>query len=206
MPVVAIGDRVLVSFVGRLFGQRFINTFWYKVRLTSGDPEYAEMAPALNAFLQTAGELKTKWLNCVTNSAEMTQIWVQTVAPQRLRKWSFESIANGAFDGAASTPNVQASITRVGQYAGRQYVGGIRIPIGTGAECSIEGIISNDLYDLMIILGAAMKEEINVLGGDVTLTPQVGAAGDLTDTKDMEDFLVQTTTRVIRRRTVGLGE
>lgn len=205
MPVITTGDTVLVTIVGRLCGQRTLNTFPYRVAAASGGDEQSDVFTAFHASLGAAGELRPAFRGCTPENYDLDAMWYQIIRPVRFRKYVANVGVAGLFLSTAYTGNVQASVTRVGSVAERKSVGGIRVPIGTDANSTVDGSVTNALKAQLTTLANAMKRTIITVGFVTTFIPLVGVARLPGPFRDVYDAFAQDTTRVQRRRTVGLG-
>lgn len=214
MPNMVVGQRVLVSAVGDYFGQRTITSWLYKVTDVTGNIDDVVFFDALHTVLTGGTGLLTKFRACCPMDVWLgVAAWYQVLGPVRFRKVQ-RTLTDGTFDGPSLTANQQASITRVGVFGNRRNIGGIRLPMPTSE--SVEGKITPDYQAVMNVLGNQMKAAVTAGSPSVTMFPQVGVPGytntpiptpiPVTDSVDMNDFIVQETTRVIRRRTLRVGE
>lgn len=205
MAALDLNDSVLMTIVGRLNGQRTMNTFWWRVTAVAGDPDEAVAFQELHSLLLT--NFFDLYLACVPTNWEGYQVWYQSIFNVRQRKIVFPFDSEGTGPGEANTANVQGSITRVGDLASRKAIGGIRIPIGTTALTTVNGYISPAQKTAMEEFAAAMVPTRTTAAPAVTYTPMVGAPDPLNPVNWFQVVAtqVQETTRVLRRRTVGLG-
>lgn len=205
MPVLAVNDRVLFTIVGRLCGQRTMNTFLYRVSACEADTEQSDFFTALNASMNAAGGVAQRMKGCCPANWRHVESWYQVISPVRFRKLAYPVDAAGLFASTALTPNVQASITRTGDRSGRKYIGGTRIPIGSDSFSTADGMITPELKAALTALTDSMKLNIITAGTVATYIPQLGIPKPPALSYDLYDCFAQDTTRVIRRRTVGLG-
>lgn len=205
MPLPAIGDRVLVTFRGTLCDQRTMSTFLYRITNVTGAPLYNELMDALHSSFSGAGQLITTFRACMPSNWFWTDVWYQIISPTRQRKYAKSMTGAGTASSIATTANLQASITRVGELSGRRYIGGIRMPLGTEDFVVDQGFIQAGQLAALNALCAAMKLFIITSGSVATFRPQVGVPKPPATSLDLEDAFPQATSRVIRRRTVGLG-
>lgn len=205
MAMMEVGQRLVVTFYGRLCGQRTLNTFWYQVASVPGGTSTHDAFIGLHATMGLAGGVRPAFRACTPSNYLLDQVWYQVITPVRLRKDVFAVTVNGLFDDVAHAPNLQASITRGSELASKEHIGGIRIPIGTTSQSSSEGFITSALKIKLDALALTMTQNIiNASGPAATFRPLIGAAGDGA-ARICEVAFAQDTTRVLRRRTVGLG-
>jgi len=206
MPALLVGDIVLVTAVGNLVGQRTLTTFPFQVTAVTGIPDQTNAFDDLHAELNATTGILGKMRACIPSQYTMTQAWYQVIAPTRYRRYVKAVNTQGGFTGAALTANVQASITRVGEEAGRRYVGGVRIPIGTDYSSLAAGLVAAGLKTKLTDLAEVMDQNIITPVVVATYRPLVGLAPNPADSVPCFDAFPQDTVRVLRRRTVGLGE
>jgi len=205
MPTPSVGDRVLVTIGGVLLGQRTINTYLYRISAVTGSPDYTTLMNALFSSLSGSGQLIPTHIACMPSNWFRSYCWLQIISPLRFRKVEKPLSGSGTAVGVAYTANVQASITRVGEVAGRKYIGGVRMPLGTDVDATDGGLIVAAQKLLLQNHAAAMQLNIITSGTVATFIPQCGLPKGTGLSADMHDAFVQDTARVIRRRTVGQG-
>ena len=205
MAVPSVGDRVLVTIAGVLLGQRTLNTYLYRISAITGTPDYVTLMDALHSSLSGSTQLLPTHQAAMPSNWFKSATWYQIVTPLRFRKYVKNGSGAGTALGVAYTPNVQASITRVGDVAGRKYVGGVRLPLGTDVDATDGGIVVAAQKALLQNHANAMKLNVITSGAVATFIPQVGLPKPPDTSADLFDAIPQDTTRVIRRRTVGLG-
>lgn len=205
MAALDLGDSVLVTVNGRLNEQRTMNTFWFRVTAIADAPDESIAFAALFLQLVGAGGLLEDYLACVPTNWAAEAVWFQSITPVRQRKVSFPWDAIGGGPSSALTSNVQASITRVGDAARRDAIGGIRIPIGTGVGSITNGRLMAGQKTVLQDLADSMTQIVTTIGPNVEYTPIVGKPNNAGNYWNVVDTTVQETARVLRRRTVGLG-
>jgi len=205
VAAVLIGDLVNVTVAGTLCGQRTLNSFPYRIEIAPSDTNYDNFASALNDIVTDTGGIYDAMRGALPSNWNASAIWVQVIRPIRLRKISFPLVSGGTWGAAAQTANIQASITRVGDTANRKNVGGVRIPISGDATASVNGLLTNTMKTALMALAVVMENNIVAPATVGTLVPLIGIPKTGNITADLVDAFPQDTTRVLRRRTVGLG-
>lgn len=204
MASVNLGDKILVTFVGELLGQRVMNTFWYQVSAITGTPNTSTFATALITQLKTAGGLMDSYLDCIAQNQSLDQIWAQFIEPTRVVKTINLPAESGTWPVDADTANVSGVITRRGDLAGRKHIGSLHVPISTDPTAIIAGSLS-----------AALKVKFDALATDVGSTQVLSGIGTCnpilrngpltTDVTVITATVTQTTVRTMRRRTLSVG-
>jgi hypothetical protein len=214
MPFMAVGQRVLITAVGEYYGQRTMTSWLYRVSGIGGEITDTAFFSALDLVTQGAGGLLVRYRACCPNEGAWVGVatWYQVLGPLRFRKVQ-RGLGDGTFASTSNTANLQASITRVGEFGTRRNIGGIRLPMPSFE--SIDGKISIDYRAAMAQLASVMSDPITAGANAVTLLPQVGVPGytnsnpptqiPVTDSLDLAECVSQDTTRVLRRRTLRLG-
>lgn len=206
MAALDLQDSVLMTINGVLAGQRTMNTFWWRVTAITGSPDETVAFPALWALLGSAGFID-KYLACVPTNWTGAGVWMQSIYNLRQRKIVIPFDDGGTGVSEANTANVQGSITRVGDIARRDAVGGIRIPIPTNALATTNGLLTVAQKGAMDEFAAELPIVRTTVTPAVTYTPMVGApeAANPANWFKVVAAFAQPETRVIRRRTVGRG-
>lgn len=205
MADMAVGQVVQVTVVGRYLGQTTMNTYPHVVTAIAGGPVTMTAGlTALNTAIAAVDKLYNKQRKCCPQNWVHVESWLQVVFPTRLRKLSFAIDLPGVFtefDGL--TPNLQASIERFSEEAGRREQGAVRIPIGTDNTCIEDGSITPGLKTELALLAVQMAA--TTVAGGVTYVPVVGLGSPPSASLKVFGTNVKDTVRVIRRRTLGLG-
>jgi len=209
MPAIeplAAGSVVLVSFRSVLFDQRIINTFqYYPVGTIDPDTEYDEYLSNLITNLQAFGGMVDKWAACVPYNITQLTIRAQPVYPVRQRyvEQTIPIVAGGAL---TTLTNIAASITRKSHVIGMHGVGRIQIPV-------VANEVTNGVIPVTSILGiklADLAQKMLAPVPDPALTvdwvPVIWSSGGVIPTQQVFQSQVQDTSRVMRRRTVRVGE
>lgn len=203
LPIDAV---VEVTIIGDLFGQTTMNVFHYKVTTisTTVNP-LTEVRDLINQhFVQPGGVISDAYQPAVPNELFIRNVTGQTVAPTRQRRVTALGIQTGG-GGVSVTPNLQASITLQTDLAGRNQIGGKRIPMPSSQSSNGE---TTALYEASLdSLATACRTPLAVTLGGGVYAPVIyhrGKPVGLNSTVITAAF-PQRQTRTIRRRTVGLG-
>lgn len=201
----AIGDVMLLSFSGSWHGQRVLNTFYYAITGIVGAPTNAAFQAAFDTAISAGGNLQAKFLACCPVSYTLTERWIQTVAPLRLVKTINASGSPGSSAAPSTTANLAAVITRKGGVANRHNIGSLHVPYGNADFGMANGIIGGVQKVAMDALAAQMTQVVTV-GGLGTVTPVLWFKPSILNVAPIIQANTQTTVRVMRRRTVGVGK
>jgi len=204
MAAVNLGDKILVTFVGELLGQRIMNTFWYQVSAITGTPNTATFGSALITQIKTAGGLMDSYLDCIAQNQSLDQIWAQFIEPTRVVKSINLPAEAGTWPVDADTANISGVVTRRGDLAGRKNIGSVHVPVSTDPTAIIAGSLS-----------AALKAKFDAFATDVGSVQTLAGIGSCnpiirngpltTDVTVITSTVAQTTVRTMRRRTLSVG-
>lgn len=204
------GSVVLVSFRGGFAGQRVLFTHTYRV-LTAGaaGTSYAQEMAALLNRLVAVNQLWPKWLACLPNNFSGIELRAQAISPVRQVAIVRPQPEPGTFNAAGQIPNISAAVTLRTALAGRAFVATKHI--GPVAESAVEaGFISDALNTPLAEFKNAAITDVVPSGFDVpTYRPVIfhrNPKPGQPSTTDVISGAVQDTSRVMRRRTVRVGE
>lgn len=205
MANVAVNDLFLVTFRGTLYNQAILNTFGFRIISSTVPPSYETFSSELSTALQAVGALKDKFLLCSPADYTLQQLWIQRVYPVRMYKRIFVVNAPGALASDAGTTNLAAVITRRGELANRHNVSTLHVCIPATLGNVIDGGFTAGLKTALDNLALEMLPNYVLPGGPTEIEPVIlqaplGFAAKIIQTT------VQTTPRVMRRRTIGVGE
>lgn len=195
-----------VACIGRLNQQTTMNIWHYVVDVPSSLPNnFDELNELLNVhFGGLANSIGGTLMECCPQNWSFTQATAQSIYPSRQRR-VIQARQFVGTRGLAEQPNVQASITYQTDLAGRAQIGGKRIPM-TPLD-SAAGIIVVGLKGPLELLG--QRTSVFISGGAAggSYSPVIYHRSPNANPKyhRITDWIVQDQTRVIRRRTVGLG-
>jgi len=208
MAAAVLNQVYLVTLFGRLNNQTVLNTFMYKLSLVPAAQTVATAYGVINTALNPIHLLQDKFLAVAPDNYHLVRKYVQCIDPVRYAKGEFAVALDGYAGSDANTCNLAAVITRRGEEANRRNVGSLHIPLPDPIGVAEDGEITDATYKGH--LGELATEMLNPLqdglatwkfdpvlfnikrGIGAPRIPIVGTA-------------VQTSVRVMRRRTVGLG-
>lgn len=209
MPYQVPNDSIVQAILrGRQANQECMNVLHYR----PADPPAGDIADGLGNLEEIRAILDINpggWSDllsqCCQEDFTIDYVQLQYIWPTRMSYYRVAAeVLAGIRVGPPAPPNVQASVTFQGDAVGRHNRGAMRIP-GLLAEDVTEGRIS-----------ASLAADLNTLG-DFLLTPFTPPTSALEyelvifqrlapgASLPVTHKTVQTTSRVERRRTVGLG-
>lgn len=206
---IPINSIVELSFRGTLFNQTMLTVRHYQ---SSNNQSGVTVADDLNAFLDAVdnggpNDLVTPYLNCCGPEYVLDEIRAQVVKTLRSVPRPRTVGAAGTFGSVITAQNVSGVITLTTSKAGRSQIGRVHMP-ALPIEAYSGGNITGPYSTLLNTLGGELLRTVTVaLGGGAYIpvlyhrTLPIPQAGDLIETRT-----IQTTLRVMRRRTVGVGK
>jgi hypothetical protein len=209
MAIPAVNQKYLLTFVGRLNGQTVLNTFWYDLFTVGPAASVEAVYDVIDAQVFAGGGLQQKFLAVCPDNYTLEQKWIQLIWPTRIMKRVLASNTAGTWLNGADTPNLASVITRRAEIADKHSVSTLHIPLPDPAVILTEGVITNAPYLAALqALAAEMKDDLVGPGAPATtLRPVIfnPAQEAPPSTRYIVQTVVNTTSRVMRRRTVGLG-
>lgn len=203
---IPVGTIIEVTQLTRLCGQTCMNVYHYAVNIASSTPNGVnELTDFLNQHWNAGpGTISEAFLSVIPVSAEVFASYAQAVFPVRARKVVINQAHVGQRD-VANQANVQASVTLTADLAGRRYIGGKRVPM-TPLD-SLDGNLIATYVPVLLLYAVACAEPLAVAIGGGEYVPVIYHRPPAPPPQFslITDAFVQPTTRVIRRRTVGLG-
>ena len=203
-PAAQVADRLIVTYVGDLLNQRIMSTFWYGISSLIGVPTLGDVMDELRAKLITANNLRDDYLSCCPPQYTLNETWVQFVRPTRYVKKVYVDAQAGTFAGDAHTANIAAVIERRGVTASRKSVSTLHVPCPTANSAITGGSITAGYATPLADLATQVATQVTTATGYV-LDPVIDNGVGGTNFTAIGLAFPQTTVRVMRRRTVGLG-
>lgn len=201
----AVGQVYRTQLRGRLNGQRIISILDYRLEVVPAPTVVTAVYTFMANLHVVAGGLKDKYKAPLPTNYILDEIGYQCIWPVRIVQ-NFTAVAEFGLSGLADTSNVQQSIEKRGEKATRYAVGGMRPPVGTQATNFTAGLLSNGQK---VVLQALADEIPNQLGDGVTtltLRPIIYNRSFIPNYTYITECRIKDTVRVMRRRTVGVGE
>lgn len=198
-------DIIEVRYVQDLFDQRLLNVLHYRAQMTVGAAEFPVVVAAMDAAMKaTNGVLKQingiQTANCVNVRNDY-----QIVAPGRFSVVTTTGLGAGmGITGEyLATPNTAVVVTKRGQIAKKGGAGSVHIG-GVDPEQIQGGQVAAATQVKMALLGTAIASDIPA-GQGITLRPIIFNRITPVLSQEVATTTGQFTTRVMRRRTRGVG-
>lgn len=214
MPRTVVPGAVLeLAYAGRHDGQRTLNILHFGITTISGATEVDGDSVILGLLAEgynteTPGEWLHTYLSCISSDFALEFIRSQWVSPTR---WSYTThvpaIAVGLVAQLSMPANVSGVITKRTLLPGRHNIGSLHLPCVPKNE--VEGsMLSTDqrtnMSDLAIL--SVDVNNITVGAATVTVSPLIFNALVPASSQVWLSNVIQPEVRIMRRRTVGVGE
>lgn len=187
-------------------GQENLNTFHYRWTNTGGTGYLLnEIVDPFITYWDGLGSPKALIYDCLPTSITNVSWFLQCVALQRTPKQEITSDGAGTVTGTKMPPNVAHTITLRGifsgpHFRGTKHIGGVPTSFTSGGMLTPTG---REAYDA---LAAGMADVMTFgLTDDQTFNPVIFRRSSPAMSAEVDDYIIGDTTRVMRRRTVGLG-
>lgn len=201
---VSLSSILQISAIHTNSGQLCISLFHYKY--TTGSPIPDGQAAAVDALnkIRVAGKLVDKYKDCLPDSVNDLVWWAQWVAPTRFRRTTLAIAADAGLVASPTMPsNVSAAITKFAEEASRKGLGTVHMPSVPQSFVN-ESVLALPGGLAYGALADRIRESITLTGGQI-LDAVLFHKPDHVMSPKIVATAVQNTTRVARRRTVGLG-
>lgn len=203
----AVGQIYAVNFELVMFGQRLLNTFKYRLDTLPVAASTKQVCDAANTALQTINNLKDKYLNAVPTQVLLNNIVIQTIYPTRARREVYALSQSGLWLGAAIVANTAISIERFGETATRHSIGRVQLPASNQSVDVNNGVLQAAGYITALNnFKTQMLAQLMLAAPVGTLTPVLVRSPVDGNYEYLNGTTLQLTSRVMRRRTVGVGK
>lgn len=202
MPTPLLPDAVVqVIIETNLNSQRLLNVLHYQADGT-GAADYNVALNALIGVLLTPGDLVDTLSACQSNEAQIRRISAQPVYPARLAIISEVQAIDGTVAQPALPQNTSLVVTKRSDLATRYGVGSIHIP-GIPTTFVANGFITGAASAAMTAFADQASGQKMAAG--IIWTPVLWNLATPGRVTVWDRYVIQDTSRVMRRRTVGVG-
>lgn len=202
-----IGDGAILSvtFESLVKSQQNLTVLHYQYVGVDTLPDGRQALDDLLEKITDAGELYENYQNCLSNDATAMRVvgqWITPLRYARITKIGAET--TGQVLSAIFAPNMAFAITKQGDRANRHNIGTVHMPavpnsfIG-GAEMNGAGFIAYGNF------AAEMKNPIEVGVGGPIYSPVIFNRANPNASATFDNYTINSQTRTMRRRTVGVG-
>lgn len=209
MPVLTSGDTIAVTIEGRLFNQQILLTQHYTAVLVTGpgDP-VQDVLFALHTRLDAAGKLYQAYALCLSSEMVGLRCKLQDIWPIRYSYIEEEpTVVTGGVLEDSMPPNVSQTITLAGITAGRGFTGTKHIS-AVPLSFTENGMPTIGSVGPMSALANELRASVAVVttfASTYDFNPILYKRAAPLDSEPVVTWRLGSTTRVERRRTVGLG-
>jgi hypothetical protein len=205
----SLNDVIQVSYRGSLFGQRILNIFHYVVAVAGAGTDFDQLDNLSSNIALGAGstDMKSIFLAALAPEYTLEQIRVQRVYPTRSIYAYTTDGTSGTYATGCETSNVSVSLEKRTLRAGRMGIGRTQLAGIPTAAMNNGEVTAGYMTTELIGLATAMLWTITTTGPVVTYAPCLFnplAVGDKFAT--LLSVIPQTSLRVMRRRTLRVGE
>lgn len=203
-------NNAIISFQldGRIDGQQLLLTHHFRIITTPPTSfDMQTVCDELFTWANTADNICDRYVNCLSQQVTGIVCHIQAIHPTRYVKTTYTPAASaGEVLVAAFPPNVAHAITTRCEQAGKHFRGTKHIG-GVPTTFSANGLMEAAALTVYDILGSQFEvaPDLDVIGLDGSLVPVVYNRSSPSTSAQIISHVVQSTTRVERRRTVGLG-
>lgn len=205
LPNAEVGQIYRYTIFGRLNGQRTMNSQDYRLEVLPAPLDVLSAGDAINTAWDAPGGRLSAYLSCVPDNMTVEKVRVQVLAPVRAINKDYTKNVPGTGP-AANTPNLQQSIEKRGEKATRYAVGGMRLPLGSGAAAILDGVLTIGQKNALQAFADVLKNQIGDGVALITFRPVVYNRSFIPNYTYVFTCVAQSTARTQHRRTVGLGE
>lgn len=187
----------------RLAGQVILNIFHYKAEgtVTDAKPELIELLDVVNSA--GGNSIAEKMAQAQGLGLTYDSWTVQLISPTRYLKMAKAPAYAGAEgEGTSMPPNVAAVLTKKAEVSGRHGIGNMHLG-GVPKEQAVNGSWTAEYMLLLQALAATLPESITTT--TITWRPVLIQRAQISSSVRFVEVQPQKTTRIMRRRTVGLG-
>lgn len=207
-PELNVNDIIRMTFRGTLCGQTILSGFDYYVKANNSTATLDDLQTVWFDKDQVI-DIKNAYVAATPDNFTLNQGWIKCIVDAiPYRRYVQPYGVTGTSETAAQA-NVAGVITRQGIFATRKGNGSLHVPISSDSTVIANGLVTTAQLALLNVLALTMREEMtfNFGGNDLTVAPciltRVGL--DIYQITELEYAFAQQTSRVMRRRTVGLG-
>lgn len=202
-----VNTVIEVTYRSTLNSQVCMNVFHYVVTTQSTTVgNLDEVEDFINLFVDNGvGSIRPAYAACLPENLTVVEVLGQPIYPIRYRRVA-AGVGEQGLRGQATSSNLQASITKQTQLGGRDQVGAVHVPMT--AEDSLNGLVVAGLKANLVTLADRLDSSLTDAVGGGVYAPCIYHRNDEAIPKYaiITKMYPQDTTRVMRRRTVGVGK
>lgn len=203
---IPVNSIIEVAAIGTILGQTTMNVFHFVVDIADSTPDrFVELGNLLTEhFSANVATYGSTLIACCPGNWTFSRATAQVIYPVRERRVQQSRALPGGRQ-PADQPNVQASVTYSTDLAGRNQIGGKRVCM-TPVDSEL-GFLNATLAGALTQFAIKSRTFISmpVTGGSYSPVIFHRSPNATPRFQRITGSFIQNTTRVIRRRTVGLG-
>jgi len=208
MPLV-VDEIVQISYRGRCFGQRILLVTNWRVDTTASTASVLDdLTNIATDFEATSvpGSICDVYMACLATDYTLEAVRAQVVRPSRSLYVDRTSAAVGTGQSACETANLAGTVTRVSLAAGRKGIATNHLgPLPSDAM--VDGGLDSLQLGALGQWGVDFASPRTVTAGTIALLPVIlHPVGSPIASSDILTFRTSNTVRVMRRRTLHVGE
>lgn len=209
MPRVLTDGAILeVTLVGDLNGSTSLNILHYRAEGVTGSPDFTSQAQEFFDSLNALGGLLERYKDCISDDWFSREVRLQLISPVRYSYQTFLWTGTGTEAQPALPPNDSIMLIKRNVLTGRRNRGSLHLPgvpvtfVAEGRITTAASLVVNNLGDVMVeaITGVATPPNPAHL-----FVPVIFNKDNPIVSPRFDSATAQFTSRVMRRRTVGLG-
>lgn len=203
---IPVGGVIEATIIGKLLGQTTMSVYHYVVTQASN---IATVPDETNVFLDeffdaAAGAVPASYLACVPSEWQATSVTAQAIYPVRYVR-SRTAWADFGQKNTTTTPNLQQCLTLFTELSGRSQVGSKKLPLAT-TDCLAGNLIAGQLTALQAHGNSILAPVAPTVGNGVYNACIYHRSPNANPRFNrITNTYAQPQSRVMRRRTVGLG-
>jgi len=209
-----VNDVILVTFEGRVYGQKTMLTHTYALTTVTGVQNILTVQSDILARISAGGvqDIETSYALCLQTSWACERITAQRVTADRMRK----SVVIGTGEGSAGpseASNLATALTFNSIFAGRDQISTKHIgplAFGTSETLIKDGVLTDVYKELIDDLGSAMLSNLSLVSGAVTASPCIAhrnpTSGEVTGFTLMDNYSYTGIVSSQRTRIIGKGQ
>lgn len=202
---VSTGAILEVVFQGFSDGQVTLSVFHYRLNNAIADSDGTNLVTALEPLINAVGELLDKYLDCCSQDFLMNDITMQWIYPTR---YSAQHFAPFALAGNVAQPkmpsNVAAALLKRTFLTGRRQRGVLHMP---GVPTTF--VVDSEFTAPAIATYDALGDHIDnvlILATNEQFEPVIFNKAFPVTSPQIQSVDAESTVRIMRRRTVGVGQ
>lgn len=191
----------------QMSGQHMLNVWHYQTNF-SIPQDGPTVYDAVHDFLCVAGidNMLSKYQAMTNTALDFTDLAVQCIYPIRNVARTYDIAEPGLVEGAPLPQNVQMSLLKQTDLAGRKYRGRMEL-VGFTVGDYAEGVWGEAILDAANLFKLELLDPITFVNGTLqTLTPVLFHRATPSSPTPITSMSLKNTVRVARRRTVGVGK